>query len=207
MQQQYLIFLATHGEKEADRLQKAVSSASGWESCRVETWANSVMFYSDTERLAEAAWVLRLSREYDRPVLLCYLVESEPVFHAGADFWASLAACIEEWKQQPTEEWWGYLLCDRGKRVDDFCTVSPQTDCGGLLSSPGAWGNAALVAGYFEVEPARIERYLCPWDMIAPDHASEFRRAYPEDDFIIGFASQAVDFLTALGYYGVLLSL
>lgn len=91
---------------------------------------------------------------------------------------------------------WMYRLFVDGAEVDRF---NPLPEYWGELdeSERRSWaGSADLIARYWDgVSPARVARYLVPWDPSQTVRA----KAYPDDEYAIGQDWQLVDFMKSLG--------
>ncbi len=90
-------------------------------------------------------------------------------------------------------DYWAYELYDNGEEIDQF---DPIPDYFGEVSEKAIQkfkGNADIIAKYFSVDKAGIEKYLIFWS----DTSDE--KAYEDDEF--GYSDwQMADFMRKLGY-------
>lgn len=112
-----------------------------------------------------------LSTETGRPVLLLYIYDGD---------------------------FWGYFLCDKGEVVDAFSPMPDYFDEISEEMQEQMKGNAALIAQYFHVEVSSIDRYLIFWTEDVFEE--EEKKAYEDDEFVIGEDWQMADFMRKLGY-------
>ncbi len=90
------------------------------------------------------------------------------------------------------DDYWGYHLWQQGAELDYFASLPDYFEPGEPPAKPG---DASALARCFGVEPAKIVRYLEPWDN---EQMGQF--AYPDDEFVIGDCWQLADFMAALGF-------
>lgn len=109
-----------------------------------------------------------LSKKADSIVLLCYIYD---------------------------DDFWGYCLYDRGKKLDCFC---PIPDYFGEIDEKERLflaGNAEILAQAFHVPAQKLNRYLCCW---AETKLEE--KAYSDDRYGYNNVWQIIDFINALGF-------
>jgi len=91
-------------------------------------------------------------------------------------------------------DYWGYELYDKGEILDRF---NPMPDYFEEVSDEKilkSKGDAQIIARYFHVEKASVERYLVRWSEEMLDE-----KAYADDEF--GYEDwQMADFMRKLGY-------
>jgi hypothetical protein len=92
-------------------------------------------------------------------------------------------------------DYWAYELYHHGEKIDQF---DPWPDYFGGASEEliqELKGNAELIAKYFSVDKAEIEKYLVRW---ADKKHGE--KAYEDDEFEYWSDWQMLDFMRKLGY-------
>ena len=91
-------------------------------------------------------------------------------------------------------DYWGYWLCDNGEMSDQF---NPMPDYFEEVSEEviqESKGNAQIIAEYFHIDKASVEKYLVRWSDETMDE-----KAYEDDEF--GYEDwQMADFMRKLGY-------
>jgi hypothetical protein len=91
---------------------------------------------------------------------------------------------------------WMYVLFANGEEVDHF---NPIPDYWSAEPSPeerSIWaGDAKIVARYWSVDPASVEKYLVTWDLEDDDAG----KAYESDQFPINECWQLTDFMRSVG--------
>ncbi len=91
-------------------------------------------------------------------------------------------------------DYWGYELYDKGAFTDQFNPVPDYFDQVSEEDLKKSEGNAQIIASYFHVEQASIEKYLVRWSEDTMDV-----KAYEDDEF--GYEDwQMADFMRKLGY-------
>ena len=92
-------------------------------------------------------------------------------------------------------DYWGYWLYDNGEYKDQFMPMPDYFEEPSEETIRESMGDADIIAKYFHVEKAAIERYLVRW-------TGELRhqKAYEEDEYGYGDDWQITDFMGRLGY-------
>jgi len=91
-------------------------------------------------------------------------------------------------------DYWGYWLYENGNAIDEFNPIPDYFEKASEKKIQKVKGNAEIIARYFDVEKASIEKYLVRWpeEMIG-------KKAYEDDEFEYG-DWQMADFMRKLGY-------
>lgn len=129
----------------------------------------SVLLNDDCVGFEDLASVL--SKETGRPVMMLYIYDGD---------------------------FWGYFLLENGEIKDTFNPMPDYFEEIPEEEKESMKGNAALLAEYFHVDAASVEKYLVFWteDMLE----KEGQKAYEEDEFEVGEDWQMADFMRSLGY-------
>lgn len=91
-------------------------------------------------------------------------------------------------------DYWGYWLYENGTVIDEFNPMPDYFEAASEKKRQKVKGNAEIIARYFDVEAASIEKYLVHWSEDMMD-----KKAYEDDEF--GYEDwQMVDFMRKLGY-------
>lgn len=91
-------------------------------------------------------------------------------------------------------DYWGYELYDHGEAVDQFNPMPDYFEDVSGEKMQKSKGDVEVVAAYFHVEKASIEKYLVRWSEETMDG-----KAYEDDEF--GYEDwQMADFMRKLGY-------
>jgi hypothetical protein len=139
------------------------------DQCQYREYANGVSILINEECIGYDDLAEAISSDYGKVVMLLYIYDG--------DFWA-------------------YALFDNGELVDKF---NPQPDYFEEVSEEvieASKGNADVIAKYFHVERADIEKYLVRWK---DDLGDMEDTAYDDDEFGYG-EWQMADFMRKLGY-------
>lgn len=92
------------------------------------------------------------------------------------------------------EDYWGYWLYENGNAIDQFNPMPDYFEKAPEKKIQQLKGNAEIIAKYFDIEAASIERYLVRWSEETMD-----KKAYEDDEFEYG-DWQMADFMRKLGY-------
>lgn len=139
------------------------------DQCQYREYANGVSILINEECIGYDDLAEAISSDYGKVVMLLYIYDG--------DFWA-------------------YALFDNGELVDKF---NPQPGYFEEVSEEvieASKGNADVIAKYFHVERADIEKYLVRWE---DDLGDMEDIAYDDDEFGYG-EWQMADFMRKLGY-------
>lgn len=113
-----------------------------------------------------------ISKETQKPILLLYIYDGD---------------------------FWGYSLYDNGVEIDRFNPMPDYFEEASEAQMEKEKGNAEIIAKYFHVEKADIEKYLIFWtDELL--ESEDGQKAYEDDEFSIGEDWQMADFMRKLGY-------
>ncbi len=138
------------------------------DQCQYREYANGVSILINEECIGYDDLAEAISSDYGKVVMLLYIYDG--------DFWA-------------------YALFDNGELVDKF---NPQPDYFEEVSEEvieASKGNADVIAKYFHVERADIEKYLVRWE----DDLGDMEDTAYDDEFGYG-EWQMADFMRKLGY-------
>ena len=95
-------------------------------------------------------------------------------------------------------DYWGYFLYDKGLEIDRFVPMPDYFEAVSKDEKQQMKGNVDLVAKYFHVDKASIEKYIVFWtDKMMNDYSA---KAYEDDEFGQCEDWQMVDFMRKLGY-------
>lgn len=137
------------------------------DECQYIENANGVSILFNAGCIGYASIAKAVSGEYGKAVLLLYIYDGD---------------------------YWGYWLYDKGELIDQF---NPMPDYFGEVSEDviqKSKGNAEIIAKYFQVEKASIEKYLVHWS-----EETMGGKACEDDEF--GYEDwQMADFMRKLGY-------
>lgn len=95
-------------------------------------------------------------------------------------------------------DFWGYFLYDKGLEIDRFVPMPDYFDETTPDDMAQMRGNAGIIAKYFHVDKASIEKYIVFWTNAMRRSYSE--KAYADDEFGQCEDWQMVDFMRKLGY-------
>ena len=112
-----------------------------------------------------------ISKETEKPILLLYIYDGD---------------------------YWGYFLYDKGVEIDRFNPIPDYFEEVSEEQMEKEKGNAEIIARYFHVEKADIEKYLRFWTEEELEEGQE--KAYEDDEFSAGEDWQIADFMRKLGY-------
>lgn len=136
------------------------------DECTYKEFANGVSILMNDGCIGYGDLAGAISKEYGKAVLLLYIYDGD---------------------------YWAYELYDNGEEIDQF---DPIPDYFGDVSEEAIQkfkGNADIIAKYFSVDKADIEKYLIFWS----DTSDE--KAYEDDEFAYS-DWQMADFMRKLGY-------
>lgn len=99
------------------------------------------------------------------------------------------------------EDFWGYFFYENGRELDCFQTMPDYFEENSEEDNLHAGGNSRLIAEYFGVEEAEINKYFRVWtEELLDDYEA---KAYEDDAFGQCDCWQMVDFMRKLGFpYG-----
>ncbi len=95
-------------------------------------------------------------------------------------------------------DYWGYFLYDKGLEIDRFVPMPDYFEKVTQDETAQIKGNAGIIAKYFHVDKASIEKYLVFWTGSMQRNYSE--KAYADDEFGQCEDWQMADFMKKLGY-------
>lgn len=95
-------------------------------------------------------------------------------------------------------DFWGYYFYDKGLEIDRFVPMPDYFDETTPDDMAQMKGNAGIIAKYFHVDKASIEKYIVFWTNAMRRSYSE--KAYADDEFGQCEDWQMVDFMRKLGY-------
>lgn len=136
--------------------------------CLIETSAGGTIVQLNDDCSSYEDVACELSKKADNIVLLCYIYD---------------------------DDFWGYSLYDRGKKLDCFC---PIPDYFGEIDKKERLrmaGNAEILAQSFSVSVQKLNRYLCFWE-----ETNLKEKAYFDDQYGYHDVWQITDFINALGF-------
>ncbi len=137
------------------------------DECQYIENANGVSILFNSDCIGYDSLAKALSGEYGKAVLLLYIYDGD---------------------------YWGYWLYDNGELIDQFNPVPDYFEEESEDVIQESKGNAEMIAKYFQVEKASIEKYLVHWSEETMEE-----KAYEEDEF--GYEDwQMADFMRKLGY-------
>ncbi len=156
-------------------LQQAAAQGSDMEldpaQCRYAVHGNGVSVLLNDGCIGFEGLAEALSTQVGKPVMLLYIYDGD---------------------------FWGYFLCENGSVLDTFNPMPDYFEEIPEEQKESMRGNAALIADYFHVDPAAIEKYLVFWTW--EDSEEEDGKAYEDDEFDRGEDWQMADFMRSLGY-------
>lgn len=95
-------------------------------------------------------------------------------------------------------DYWGYFLYDKGLEIDRFVPMPDYFETVSKEEKQQMKGNVDIIAKYFHVDKASIEKYIVFWtDKMMNDYSA---KAYEDDEFGQCEDWQMVDFMRKLGY-------
>ena len=95
-------------------------------------------------------------------------------------------------------DYWGYFLYDKGLEIDQFVPMPDYFEEATEEKLQQVKGNADMIAKYFHVDKASIEKYIVFWTNSMMKNYSV--KAYEDDEFGQCEDWQMVDFMRKLGY-------
>lgn len=141
------------------------------EECRYKEYDGGVSILLNEDCCGYEALAEALSKEIETPVLLLYIYDGD---------------------------YWGFFLYEKGLEMDRFSPVPDYFEDVSTEEIEKEKGNAEMIAKYFHVDKASIEKYLVFWseELLEKDMG----KAYEDDEFQVGEDWQMADFMRKLGF-------
>jgi len=138
------------------------------EECQYKIQKDSVSILFNYECIGYERLAKAISEEVKGPVMLLYIYDGD---------------------------FWGYYFYDNGIGLDRFDPMPDYFEEVSEELKQLVKGNAEVIANYFKIEKALIEKYLIFWQCQKTDE-----KAYETDEYCIGESWQMADFMQAIGY-------
>lgn len=141
------------------------------DECQYQMAQNGIRILFNEACIGHESLASALSRELGKAVMLLYIYDGD---------------------------YWGYYLYDKGSEIDRFVPMPDYFEEVPEEEKERMKGNADLIAEYFHVDRASIEKYLVFWSEEMMDDYSA--KAYEDDEFGQCEDWQMADFMRKLGY-------
>lgn len=139
--------------------------------CKYQSAENGVSILFNEDCIGYESLANAISEELGKAVLLLYIYDGD---------------------------YWGYFLYDKGLEIDRFVPMPDYFDEVTQDEMAQMKGNAGIIANYFHVDKASIEKYIVFWTNSMRRNYSD--KAYADDEFGQCEDWQMVDFMRKLGY-------
>lgn len=139
--------------------------------CKYQSAPNGISILFNEDCIGYDSLAGALSEELDKAVLLLYIYDGD---------------------------YWGYFLYDKGLEIDQFVPIPDYFEKATEKELQQKKGNAGIIAKYFHVDKASIEKYIVFWTNSMRRSYSE--KAYADDEFGQCEDWQMADFMRKLGY-------
>lgn len=139
--------------------------------CKYQSAQNGISILFNEDCIGYDSLAGALSEELDKAVLLLYIYDGD---------------------------YWGYFLYDKGLEIDQFVPIPDYFEKATEKELQQKKGNTGIIAKYFHVDKASIEKYIVFWTNSMRRSYSE--KAYADDEFGQCEDWQMADFMRKLGY-------
>ena len=141
------------------------------DDCKYQSAQNGISILFNEDCMGYESLAGALSEELGKAVLLLYIYDGD---------------------------YWGYFLYDKGLEIDQFVPMPDYFNAVSKDEKQQVKGNADIIAKYFHVDKASIEKYIVFWtDKMMNDYST---KAYEDDEFGQCVDWQMADFMRKLGY-------
>lgn len=141
------------------------------DDCRYQSAENGISILFNEDCIGYESLAGAISEELSKAVLLLYIYDGD---------------------------YWGYFLYDKGLEIDRFVPMPDYFETVSADERRQMKGNADIIAKYFHVDKASIEKYIVFWtDSMMRNYSA---KAYEDDEFGQCEDWQIADFMRKLGY-------